>query len=269
MKLSMAAERAIHSPFRWGLLVLAVVAGGSAVLALDPPWLSGIVWPRPKVVDPGPPGGVPADAIVLFDGKGLSRHWTGGEKWKVADGAGTCGGNLTTTRPFGDCQLHVEWAAPANPDPKRVSQDRGNSGLKLMGCYEVQILDSYNNETYFDGQAAAIYKQRPPLVNACRPPGEWQTYDILFRGPRFDAGGKLLRPAFITLLHNGVVVQNNFELLGQTAYRKPPQYNPHPLKAPLSIQHHGHPVKFRNIWIRDLEDDREDLLKPLRDRLRK
>ncbi len=256
--------------FRSRWVAFAGVVGLAAVVlngaALPPPWTSGIAWPRPKVLDPGPPGGPPSDAIVLFDGKDLSQ-WTGAEKWVVRDGYAVSGGNIATKRPFGDCQLHLEWAAPA--EVKGEGQGRGNSGVYLMGLYEVQILDSYNNETYFDGQAGAVYKQRPPLVNACRRPGEWQSYDIIFRAPRFDANGNLTRPAYVTVLHNGVLVQDHFEIVGRSAYRRPPTYAPHEPKLPLHLQYHGCPVRFRNIWIRELEDDREDLLAPLRERLRK
>ncbi len=244
-------------------VALAATVLGAA--ALDPPWTSGIAWPEPKGVDPGPPGAPPSDAIVLFDGKDLSA-WKGAESWTVRDGYAVCGGNVTTKRSFGNCQLHMEWASPA--EVKGSGQGRGNSGVYLMGLYELQILDSYHNETYFDGQAGSVYKQRPPLVNACRGPGEWQSFDILFKTPRFDAAGKLLRPAYITVLHNGVLIQDHFELLGRSAYRKPPRYEPHEPKLPLSLQFHGSPVRFRNIWIRELEDDHESLLEPLREKLR-
>jgi hypothetical protein len=210
---------------------------------------SGIVWPEPKVVDPGAVGGPPSDAIVLFDGKDLSQ-WEGGEKWEIKDGYAVAReAGITTHDGFGDCQLHVEWATPAEVSGE--GQGRGNSGVFLMERYEVQILDSYENKTYFDGQAGSIYKQHPPLVNACRKPGEWQTYDILFSAPRFDHAGKLVRPAYITLLHNGLVIQNNFELLGATAYEHPPDYEAHPAKAPIHLQFHGNPVRYRNIWVRD------------------
>ena len=170
-------------------------------------WVSGIPWPEPKVVDPGPVGGPPSDAIVLFDGKDLSQ-WEGGDKWHVKDGYAIAAGNdIHTKQAFGDCQLHVEWATPEKVEGH--GQERGNSGVFMMGLYEIQILDSYDNPTYFDGQAAAIYKQRPPLVNACRKPGQWQTYDIVFEAPRFDEQGKLVRPAFVTVLQNGVLVQNH------------------------------------------------------------
>ena len=175
-------------------------------------WVSGIAWPEPKVVDPGPVGGPPSDAVVLFDGKSMSA-WEGGEEWPVKDGyVVTAGHDIHTKQAFGDCQLHVEWATPEKV--KGHGQERGNSGVFLMGLYEIQILDSYNNPTYFDGQAAAVYKQRPPLVNACRKPGQWQTYDILFEAPRFDAAGKLVRPAYVTVLQNGVLVQNHFQIQG-------------------------------------------------------
>jgi len=248
--------------------LLAVAIGGIVAVglgaALAPPWESGIKWPRPKVIDPGPPGGPPSDALVLFDGKDLSQ-WVGAERSKVEDGCVIAGGVLTTKRTFGDFQLHLEWAAPV--PAKGTGQGRGNNGLDIMGCYEVQILDSYDNETYYDGQAGAVYKQRPPLVNACRKPGEWQTYDVIWRAPHFDQAGKLQRPAYVTVLHNGVLIQDHFELLGRTAYRQAPVYTPHEPKRPFTLAYHGHPVRFRNIWIRELEDTREDLLKPLREKL--
>jgi hypothetical protein len=198
---------------------------------------------------------------VLFDGTGLAK-WCGekgGEAlWKVEDGAmiapGT-GDDLYTVQTFGDVQLHVEWAAPL---PVRGSgQGRGNSGIFLMGLYEIQILDSYENETYADGQAAAIYGQYPPLVNACRPPGEWQTYDIIFRRPRFSPEGFLLKPARMTVLHNGVLVQESREFWGPTNWLQHLPYQAHPDRMPISIQDHGNPVRFRNIWLRELREFEE------------
>ena len=216
---------------------------------------SGKLWPEPKVVTPGDNGGPPSDALVLFGGSDLSQ-WNGGEKWLIEEGVATVrGGSITTKEPFGSCQLHVEWAAPA--EVKGDGQGRGNSGIYLMGHYEVQILDSYNNVTYFDGQAGSLYKQWPPLVNACRKPGEWQTYDIIFDAPRFDSQGKLLKPGYVTVLHNGIVIQDHSELLGTTAWDRPPAYEPHADKLPISIQDHGNPVRFRNIWIRELSDRSE------------
>lgn len=226
----------------------AAVLVGWQVLADE--WKSGILWPEPKVVDPGPVGGPPSDAIVLFDGKDLSA-WNGGEKWLVADGVATVkGGGIQTKQSFGDFQLHLEFASPEVV--KGSGQGRGNSGVFLSGEYEVQILDSYDNATYFDGQCGSIYKQHPPLVNACRKPGEWQTYDIIYTVPRFTKEGQLEKPGYITVLHNGVLIQDHWELLGSTAWDSPPKWEPHPLKAPISIQNHGNPVKFRNIWIREL-----------------
>jgi hypothetical protein len=214
---------------------------------------SGINWPEPKVVNPGPIGGPPSDAVVLFDGKSLSK-WTNGEKWEIKDGVATARQTgITTKDSFGDCQLHVEWATPDVVTGN--GQGRGNSGVYMMEKYEIQILDSYENPTYFDGQAASIYKQRPPLVNASRKPGEWQSYDILFTAPRFDAAGTLQKPGYVTLLHNGIVVHNHFELLGGTYYERPAAYyDSHGPKAPIHIQFHGNPVRFRNIWIRDLPE---------------
>ncbi|HEX3656225.1 MAG TPA: DUF1080 domain-containing protein [Pirellulales bacterium] len=233
------------------LLVLALAAGSIWALPIIKEYTSGKVWPEPKVVDPGPVGGPPSDAIVLFDGKDLSA-WHGAESWKVADGVATVGGGpIYSKQPFGDCQLHVEWATPAIV--KGSGQGRGNSGIFLQGVYEVQVLDSYENPTYYDGQAGAIYKQSPPLVNACRKPGEWQTYDIIFRAPRFDDDGKLAHPARLTVLQNGVLVQNHTEVLGNTSYYLAPVYTLHAAKLPLMLQAHGDPVRYRNIWIRELK----------------
>ncbi len=176
-------------------------------------------------------------------------------RWKVTDGymevaPGT--GAIETKAKFGDAQLHVEWASPS--PAAGVGQDRGNSGIFLMGEYEVQVLDSYHAETYADGQAGAIYGQYPPLANASRPPGEWQTYDIAFRRPRFDQGGKLLEPARLTLIHNGILIQNNEELLGRTSWLQSLPYEAHADRGPIQLQDHGHPVRFRNMWIRDLAE---------------
>ncbi|MCA8975754.1 MAG: DUF1080 domain-containing protein [Planctomycetes bacterium] len=215
--------------------------------------------PRPRVVDPGPapakPQPAPADAIVLFDGNHLAA-WQGSKgdaEWTVRDGYAEVNGtgDIRTKESFGDCQLHIEWATPA--PAKGSSQGRGNSGVFLLGRYELQVLDSYENVTYADGQAAAMYGQIPPLVNACRRPGEWQTYDIVFHAPRFGDDGALLAPARITVLHNGVLVHDNDEYLGPTAHRTLPKYAPHPTSAPIRLQDHGDPVRYRNIWIRKLE----------------
>jgi 3-keto-disaccharide hydrolase len=239
-------------------LFLCTVAGAVLLLrgpagAQDPrEYKSGIVWPEPALVTPGKDAGPPSDAIVLFDGKDLSK-WNGGDKWIIQDGYAIAAKNgITTKDPYGDCQLHVEFATPEKVEGR--GQGRGNSGVYLMEKYEVQILDSYENKTYFDGQCASIYKQHPPLVNASHKPGEWQTYDIIFEAPRFDADKKLTRPGYVTVLHNGIVVQNHFELQGGTFYDQPAKYTAHPPKAPLHLQFHGNPVRFRNIWIRELKE---------------
>ncbi len=238
---------------RWiaapALMGAACMATFFACAAQAAEWNSGIPWPDPPVVDPGPVGGPPSDAIVLFDGKDLSK-WQGGDKWIVKDGCATAAvTSIHTKQSFGDCQLHVEWASPEKVEGR--SQGRGNSGVYLMDRYEVQILDSYNNHTYADGAVAAVYKQHPPLANACRKPGEWQTYDIIFEAPRFSPQGELVRPAYVTVLHNGVLVQNHFEIKGATSWDQEPKYTAHPAKAPLQLQFHSNPVRFRNIWIRE------------------
>ena len=218
-------------------------------------WKSGIKWQMPPIVDPGAaqdvPNKAPSDAIVLFDGENCDA-FENGDKCKVEDGAFTIGpGGIRSKQSFGDMQLHVEFATPE--EVKGSGQGRGNSGVYIMGKYEVQILDSYENETYFDGQAAAIYKQSPPLVNASRGPGQWQTYDIIFDAPRFNEDGSVAKPARVTVLHNGVLVQHAYELQGGTSYNKPPSYSKHPEKLPFNIQYHGNPVRFRNIWVREIK----------------
>jgi hypothetical protein len=233
-------------------LIGAAVAANALWALAGREYKSGIVWPEPKVVDPGPVGGPPADAIVLFDGQSLDK-WKNGENWEIKDGVATSRkSDITTKNAFGSCQLHVEFATPAEVNPKQTGQGRGNSGVYFMDRYEVQILDSWENKTYFDGQCAAIYKQTPPMVNVSRKPGEWQTYDIIFDAPKFGPDGKVTKPAYLTVLHNGVVVQNHFELQGGTFYDRPAAYEAHKEKEPLHIQFHGNPVKFRNIWIREI-----------------
>ena len=210
---------------------------------------SGIVWPEPPVIQPGEGSAPPSDAIVLFDGKDLSQ-WEGGENWLIEDGVATVQkSGITSKQSFGDCQLHLEFATPS--EVKGSGQGRGNSGVYLMQHYEVQILDSFENETYFDGQCASIYKQSPPIVNVCRKPGEWQTYDIIFTAPKFAEDGKVLKPAYVTVLQNGVLVQNHFELQGGTFWDAPPHYEKHADKLPINLQNHGNPMRFRNIWIRE------------------
>lgn len=212
--------------------------------------------PQPPVVAPGafsqnaaPPG----DALVLFDGKDMSQ-WrdrkTGGPAlWTVADGvATTAKGDIVTTNKFGDIQLHLEFREPM--PSKDSGQGRGNSGIFFMGLYEVQIVDCFNSKTYADGTAGSLYGQHPALANACRPPGEWQTYDIVFTAPRFGADGAVVSPAYATVILNGVVVQNHQAFRGATNWRVPGNYSPHAAELPLGLQYHNNAVAFRNIWVR-------------------
>ena len=236
----------------------------------DTPQIPGQKWkvhdmerPRARKVTPGLPllnEAPPSDAIVLFDGKDLT-HWTqtarGGQpqepKWKVENGYMEIvprTGRLVTKEKFGDCQLHVEWMIPK--EATGSGQGRGNSGIELMTRYEIQVLESYENLTYADGAAGAIYGIWPPLVNPALTQGEWNVYDITFEAPRFESG-KLLRPAYFTVLFNGVLVQNHQEQLGTTIWRQVPKYTPHATEEPLSLQDHSQPVRFRNIWIRRLD----------------
>lgn len=219
--------------------------------------------PHPPVVTPptestqATPGKPPSDAVLLFDGRSL-EGWTGKDgdaRWKVEGGYMEVvpgSGDIQTKETFGTCQLHLEWAAPETV--KGESQGRGNSGVFLMGLYEIQVLDCYDNSTYADGSTAAIYGQQPPMVNACRKPGEWQTYDIIWCAPVFE-NGKIARPARLTLLHNGILVHHNRELTGPTTHMAVVEYSEHPAKKPLLLQDHGDLVRFRNIWYRPLAED--------------
>ena len=233
----------------------------------DTPIIPGQPWkvhdaarPRPKKVTPGMPllnEAPPSDAIVLFNGKDLSQ-WVSTNRsgavmapqWKVEDGyveVKPRSGRLVTKEKFGDCQLHIEWMIPTYAPGE--GQNRGNSGVELMGRYEIQVIESYENLTYADGQAASIYGQWPPLVNVSRPQGEWNVYDIFFEAPKFE-GEKLVKPAVVTVVHNGVLVQNHKEILGAAIHRKVASYKAHGAEEPLSLQDHGQPVRFRNIWVR-------------------
>jgi len=223
-----------------------------------PPEATEFYEPMPPVISSGKSTATPpADAIVLFDGTNLSS-WEGERKgavatWIVENGIMTVNprtGGINTKQSFGDLQIHLEWRSPSQILGE--GQGRGNSGIYIMGKYEVQILDSYENSTYTNGQAGSIYKQSPPLVNVTNAPGEWNTYDIIFTAPRFNEDGMVISPAKITALHNGVLVQNNFKLRGPTEYIGIPNYTAHDEKLPLQLQDHGNPVSFRNIWVREL-----------------
>ena len=227
-----------------------------AAAPLPVPELTEQWWPVPPVVR-APADQPPSDAIVLFDGRSLDA-WEGAEKagpaqWTVADGIVTMKretGDIRTKASFGDIQLHLEFRSP--PQVKGRGQGRGNSGIFFMERYELQVLDSYENKTYVNGQLGSIYKQHAPLVNPARPPGEWQVYDVIFTAPRFHPDGSLKSPARLTALLNGVLIHHNVELRGPTEYRGPPSYKAHPAKLPLKLQDHGDLVSFRNIWVREL-----------------
>jgi len=229
-----------------------LVAQGKAQKDMDPNVTE--IWepipPKVNLVD-----GVPSDAIVLFDGSGFNE-WVNSKgenaQWEIIGNAMQVlpgSGPIKTKKSFGDCQLHVEWASPSVV--KGEGQGRGNSGIFLQGLYEIQVLDSYESRTYANGQASAIYKQAIPLVNACKPPGEWQSYDIIYTAPRFNTEGRKVSNAKVTVLHNGILTLNNFEIWGSTQYKGLPQNNPH-VEQPLMLQDHSDLVRYRNIWIRPL-----------------
>lgn len=232
----------------------------------DTPLIPGTPWhvhdgnrPQPRIVTPGSfsAGATPpSDAIVLFDGTSLdgweSIKDSGPAPWKVEQGYMEVvpkSGNIRTKALLGDCQLHLEWTPPTVIEGS--SQGRGNSGIFMLGLYEIQVLDNYNNPTYADGTCGAIYGQYPPLVNACRPPGEWTTYDIIWESPRFD-GEALVKPAYATVIINGLVVHHRVELMSHTGHRDVYQYRAHPAEGPLMLQDHNNPCRFRNIWYRPL-----------------
>lgn len=256
---------------RSSLVVAAALAAGSVLLAQqlgydDTPMQPDGKWrihdskrPHPPVVTPGPFVSAPAptDATVLVGSGSDQSQWShtngNASTWPMADGVLQTGkGMLRTKAEFTDIQLHVEFATPSKVAGD--SQGRGNSGVYLAGAFEVQVLDSFENPTYADGQAAALYGQFPPLVNASRKPGEWQSYDIAFRAPRFDEGGKMMAPAIITVLHNGVLVHNARAFWGPTQHRRIDPYRPANAKGPILLQDHGNPVRYRNIWVREIKD---------------
>lgn len=219
------------------------------------------VWsPEPRIVTPGRSASrPPSDAIVLFDGRNLNEWLSAKDstaaKWQLnPDSSMTVlrgAGDIMTKRSFGDCQLHFEWRTPPVAANSPTGQGRGNSGVFFQNRYEVQVLDSYENRTYSNGQASAVYKQHIPLVNACRPPGDWQTYDIVYTAPRFNADGVQVASGRVTVIHNGVLTQNNVEIKGTTEYIGLPKVEAHG-KAPIKLQDHGDPISYRNIWIREL-----------------
>jgi len=249
------------------LLSMAFIVSMNLMAQAGDPKLTEVWTPVPKIVTPGATNSdAPSDAIILFDGKNLDE-WVSAKdpkspaEWTVADGVITVNkskGNVQTKRSFTDYQLHIEWRIPSNITGS--GQARGNSGIFLASTgsgddgYELQVLDCYNNTTYVNGQTASIYKQGIPLANACKKPGEWQTYDIIWTAPRFNDDGTLKSPAKVTALHNGVLVQNNFELKGVTKYIGSPEYKKHGA-SPIKLQAHGdpsEPISYRNIWIREL-----------------
>ncbi|PSL07473.1 3-keto-disaccharide hydrolase [Cecembia rubra] len=243
--------------------VLVLALGASPLLAQQtefklPPQATEFYEPVVRKVTPGKENSMaPSDAIILFDGTSLSNFVSSrtgqNPEWTVQNGAMTVApgkGDIQTKMGFGDMQLHIEWTAPIVI--KGEGQGRGNSGIFLMSHYEVQVLDSYESKTYVNGQAASIYKQHPPLVNAMKAPGEWNTYDIYFTAPRFNADGMLVSPARVTVVHNGILVQNNVEIKGPTEYIGIPNYKAHPNELPIKLQDHGDLVSFRNIWVRKL-----------------
>ena len=263
MQTVLAKFRHFRRPVLIAVAALAVISSVGMSLALvQQPELPGPYPPpkeEPAIVTPGKTDNdPPSDAVVLFNGKDLSG-WvsqTDGRSpavWDIRDGymqVKPRTGGIVSKQEFGSCQLHIEWATPEVV--KGEAQGRGNSGVFLMGRYEVQVLDSYNNKTYFHGQAGSIYKQHAPLVNASRGPGEWQSYDIIFHAPTFDEQGKVTKRARMTVLHNGVLIQDNAEVYGLTWHDKPALYIAHGPKGPISLQDHGDLVRFRNIWVRPL-----------------
>lgn len=262
------------NPGRWLSVFLAIICSGLAAKGADLvyakdgsgvygyrdtpklPWCQWVVHdpdrPAARRVDPGkagPPAAIPADAIVLFNGQDVSR-WQPLKEWKVADGYLIAGDGVVATKEnYGDIQLHVEWMEPAGFEGPWYN--RGNNGVLLMGLYEIQIFDSYNEKIYPDGQCASIYGQTPPLVNASRPPGEWQTYDIFFKAPKFD-GDRLVASARVTVIHNGLLAQFDEEIHGETGHRVLPEYRQKSGQGPVAFGGHGCPLRFRNLWLRKL-----------------
>lgn len=249
-----------------GLTLAASLLSAAEVGYSDTPFLPGQKWrvhdgsrPQRTVVTPGKTfshlAPAPSDAVVLFDGKDLSKWKSakGAAGWKVENGymeIAKDGGSIETVDNFGDFQLHLEFATPAKVEGN--SQGRGNSGVIIFGLYEIQVLDSYNNPTYPDGQVGAMYGQYPPLVNAAKPPGEWQSYDIVFEAAQWDKDGKQTKKSNVTVILNGVVLHNRKEFIGTVKHREVATYAPHAPKGPIQLQDHHNPTRYRNIWIRSL-----------------
>jgi len=240
----------IRTCIQTSLCVIALSASADFTVAQE--WKSGVEWQEPPLVTPGATSdAAPSDAIVLLDGTNLDQ-WNAGENWQIADGVAIPQkSQIISKQHFGDMQLHLEWSSPT--EIRGEGQGRGNSGIYLMGLYEVQILDSFQNTTYFDGQAGSIYKQTPPLANVMRKPGEWNYYDIVFTVPKFKGNGDIDQPGHVTLIQNGVLMLNHFELMGPTSYVEAPHYKPHAETGPISLQFHGDHVRFRNIWAREIK----------------
>jgi hypothetical protein len=247
------------------ILPLLFLAVSATFVIADEPWpIHSLDRPKPPASTPKPEAELkdaakaPATATVLFDGKDLSQ-WVkldgSAPQWKIVDGTLEVvpdSGNMKTKDGFGSGKLHVEWKVPVKR--KGDGQDGSNSGIFLMSDYEIQVLDAYENVTYADGYPGAVYGQNPPSSNPSRPPGEWNYYDITWHRPQFDKDGKLTKPAFVTVVFNGVTVQDNFQLTGPTAHKAQPPYKAHADKVPLMLQDHGHPVEYRNIWFDPIAD---------------
>ncbi len=246
--------------FLLALNFLLVTQGLAQNLAEQDPAETEVWEPVPKVVTPGDKGKPPSDAVILFGGDDLAA-WESAEggkaEWRVENGILTANGtgSIQTKESFGDVQLHVEWRTPSQVTGK--GQERGNSGVFLQALYEIQVLDSYKNLTYSNGQAGSVYKQYIPQVNASKRPGEWQTYDIIFTAPRFTTDGNVDIPARVTVFHNGVLIQNSVELEGSTVFIGEPSYTPQPEEQPLMLQDHGDAVSYKNIWLREIDARQE------------
>ncbi len=240
----------IRTCMQTSLCAIGLLAAADSAFAQE--WKSGVEWQEPPLVTPGATSdAAPSDAIVLFDGTNLDQ-WEDGKNWQVADCVAIPQKSQIVSRQhFGDMQLHLEWSSPT--EVRGEGQGRGNSGVYLMGLYEVQILDSFENATYFDGQAGSIYKQTPPLANVMRKPGEWNYYDIVFTVPKFKGNGDIDQPGHVTLIQNGVLMLNHFELMGPTNFLEAPHDKPHAETGPISLQFHGDSVRFRNIWVREIK----------------